>query len=101
LIDFLAFVILVVLDLMHDLRLDVLLTVELEEPVCEESVGTEETVLVFDAVDLERVRFEVEVERAEALETERVDDEGRVLDGAGAAVLSLKREAFSCRYDWR
>jgi hypothetical protein len=98
LIDFLAFVVFV---LRQDFRLDVVLTLEHEKPVREECVGTEETVLVIETVDLERLELDVEVDLLVLVEMERVDDTARVLDGAGADVLSLNSEAFSCRYDWR
>jgi hypothetical protein len=97
LIDFLAVVVLVVLDLRHDLRKDVVLTLELEE-----RDGTDAAELALVAVDLERVELDVEVERDVPLEIERVDDVARVLEDTGADdrvgdILSLNREAFSCR----
>jgi hypothetical protein len=90
--DFLAFVFLVVLDLRHDFSGDVVLTVELEEPVREERVGADVRVLAIDAVDLERVEPDVKVDRVVMLEAERavgseqreLADGDRVVEDAGA-----------------
>jgi hypothetical protein len=97
----LVFVVLVVLDLRHDLSEDVVLTFELEEPI-EVRDGTDATELALAAVDLERVELGVEVDRLVLVETERVEETARVLEDTGADdwvgdILSLNREAFSFR----
>jgi hypothetical protein len=103
--DFLAFVAFVVLVLRHDFREDVVLALEPEELVREERVGTEVVVLVFEAVDLERVDFDVGLDRVVPLKTWRddgselreVEDAALVVVEAGGGILSLNREAFSCK----
>jgi hypothetical protein len=100
-----ADVVLVVLVLRHDFSEDVVLALELVEPVREERLGTDEEELTLEAQDLERAELDVEADRLVPLRTGRgdgsdlreVDDAVLVLIDAGAEGLSLNREAFSCK----